>query len=88
VDFVPFTRPYNPDRSNLQARWPLFLMVTLLCLQFLPWAVRDLLWIGNYWLMPALLAATAVALWLAHPPEPPDLIDADHENKPLALRLY
>jgi hypothetical protein len=88
VDFVPFTRAYNPDRSNLQARWPLFLMVTLLCLQFLPWAVRDLLRIGNYWLMPALLAAIAVALRLAHPPEPPDLIDADHENKPLALRLY
>lgn len=88
VDFVPFTRAYNPDRSNLQARWPLFLILTLLFLQFLPWAVRLLLVNGHGWLAPAALGLLALGLRYAHPPEPPELIDADHENKPLALRLY
>jgi len=88
VDFVPFTRAYNPDRTNLQARWPLFLIVTLLFLQFLPWAVRSLLVNGHPWIVPAALGLVVLALRHAHPPEPPELIDADHENKPLALRLY
>ncbi|HUF23736.1 MAG TPA: hypothetical protein VMN81_06375 [Vicinamibacterales bacterium] len=88
VDFVPFTRAYNPDRSNLQARWPLYLIVTLLFLQFLPWAIRSLLVNGHGFLAPAALGLLALALRYAHPPEPPELIDADHENKPLALRLF
>ena len=88
VDFVPFTRPYNPERSNLQARWPLFLIAGILFLQLFPWAIRTLLVFENYWLAPAMLAAAAVALRLSHPPDPPDLVDADHEGKPLALRLY
>ena len=88
LDFVPFTRPYNPERGSLQTRWPLFLIAAVLFLQFLPWAIRALLDTGNYWLAPAALAATALALQLSHPPEPPALVDADHANKPLALRLY
>ena len=88
LDFVPFTRRYNPERGNLQARWPLFLMVGVIFLQFFPWIIRMLLSAGIYWLAPALIAAIAAALRLTPPPEPPQLVDADHENKPLALRLY
>lgn len=88
VDFVPFTRAYNPDRTNLQARWPLYLIVTLLFLQFLPWVIRSLLVNGHGWLAPAALGLGALGLRYAHPPEPPELIDADNESKPLALRLY
>lgn len=88
LDFLPFTRRYNPERGNLQARWPLYFVAAILFLQFLPWAVRALLTNGLYWLAPAALAAIALALRLSHPPEPPPLVDADHENKPLALRLY
>jgi hypothetical protein len=88
VDFVPFTRPYAPGRSNLQARWPLYLMAAVIFLQILPTAVSALLMNGYGPIAPATLGALAIGLRFAHPPEPPDLIDADHENKPLALRLY
>ena len=88
VDFVPFTRTYSPERGRLQARWPAYLIATLLFLQFLPWAVQLALIYRNYWLMPLLLASAAAGFRYAHPPEPPPLVDADLENKPLALRLY
>ena len=88
LDFVPFTRRYNPERSNLQARWPLFLLSGVILLQILPSIIRMLLVAHIYWLAPALLASVALTLRLTHPPEPPALVDADHENKPLALRLY
>ncbi len=88
LDFVPFTRRYNPERGNIQAMWPLYLGAAILFLQFLPWAIRGLLVNGVYWLAPAVLMAVALALRLSHPPEPPPLVDPDHENNPLALRLY
>lgn len=88
LDFLPFTRRYNPERGNIQALWPLYLVAAILFLQFLPWAIRGLLVSGVYWLAPAALTAIALALRLSHPPEPPPLVDPDHENKPLALRLY
>lgn len=88
VDFVPFTRAYNAERGQLQARWPLYLIGFVLFLQFLPWLTQVALMHRNYWIIPALLAASTVTLRYAHPPEPPPLIDADMENKPLALRLY
>lgn len=88
VDFVPFTRTYSPERGRLQARWPMYLIATVLFLQFLPWAVQLALIYQNYWIMPLLLGSAAAGLRYAHPPEPPPLVDADHENKPLALRLY
>ena len=88
LDFVPFTRRYNPERSNLQARWPLFLLAGVIFLQILPSIIRLLLTADIYWLAPAVIAAVALTLRLTHPPEPPPLIDADHANKPLALRLY
>jgi hypothetical protein len=88
LDFVPFTRRYNPERGNLKTRWPLFLIVGVLFLQFVPWLIRALLGAGTLWILPGLLAVTALALALTHPPEPPALVDTDHEDKPLALRLY
>lgn len=88
VDFVPFTRAYSPERGNLQARWPMFLIAGVLFLQFCPWAVRALLANGNYWLAPAALVAITAAIRCTQPPEPPPLVDEDVENKPLALRLY
>lgn len=88
VDFVPFTRAYNPERGRLQARWPLYLIGLVLALQFLPFATRAAVLGGAYWLMPALLGGVALSLRLAQPAEPPPLVDADLENKPLALRLY
>lgn len=88
VDFVPYTRGYSPERGRLQARWPIYLIAMVLFLQFLPWAVRMTMLSGTYWIVPALLAALAIGLRYAHPPEPPPLVDADLENKPLALRLY
>ncbi|MDQ3169504.1 MAG: hypothetical protein M3Q55_05145 [Acidobacteriota bacterium] len=88
VDFVPFTRAYSPERGNIQARWPAFLVAGVLFLQFLPWVIRTLLSYGNYWLGPALIALLALVLRYNHPPEPRLLVDADHANKPLALRLY
>lgn len=88
VDFVPYSRSYNPERGKLQARWPLYLIAFVLSMQFLPFFVRFSLLAGNYLIMPALLALLALGLRFAHPPEPPPLVDADMENKPLALRLY
>jgi hypothetical protein len=88
VDFVPYSRPYNPERGKLQARWPFFLIGFVLAMQALPFNVRFALLVGNYWIIPALLGLLALLLRLAHPPEPPPLVDADLENKPLALRLY
>ena len=88
VDFVPYARAYNPERGKLQARWPFFLVGFVLSMQFLPFLVRFSLLAGNYVIMPLLLGLLAIVLRFAHPPEPPPLVDADLENKPLALRLY
>ena len=88
VDFVPYARAYNPERGKLQARWPFFLIAFVLAMQALPFWVRFSLLAENYIIMPLLLGVLAVALRFAHPPEPPPLVDADFENKPLALRLY
>ncbi|MEX2271637.1 MAG: hypothetical protein WD690_09210 [Vicinamibacterales bacterium] len=88
VEFVPYTRAYNPERGNIQSRWPLFLVAFVIFVQFLPWAIRVALLNGAYWIAPAFLASAAVALRFAHPPEPPQLVDADMDNKLLALRLY
>ena len=88
VDFVPYTRAYSAERGKIQARWPLYLILMVLFLQILPSIVRVSLVHQRYWIVPALLAGIAIALRLSHPPEPPPLVDADFENKPLALRLY
>ena len=88
IDFVPFTRAYSPERGNLQARWPIFLVAGVLFLQFFPWAVRALLANGNYWLAPVALGVITAAIRYTQPPEPPPLVDDEFENKPLALRLY
>lgn len=88
VDFVPFTRGYSPERGKLQSRWPFYFAALIVCLQLLPAIVRALLVAGHYWPAPAFLAAVAFGFHYSHPPEPPELIDADLEDKPLALRLY
>lgn len=88
VDFVPYARAYNPERGKLQSRWPLFLVGFVLSMQALPSVVRFSLVAENYVIMPLLLGLLAIGLRLSHPPEPPPLVDADFENKPLALRLY
>ena len=88
VDFVPYARAYNPERGKIQARWPYFLGGFVLSMQVLPFLVRFSLVAGNYVIMPALLGLLAVGLRYAHPPEPPDLIDAEFVDKPLGLHLY
>jgi hypothetical protein len=88
VDFVAYARAYNPERGKLQARWPYFLLGFVLAMQLVPFVVRFSLVAGNYVIMPAVLGLLAIALRFAHPPEPPDLIDADFVDKPLGLHLY
>ena len=88
VTFVPFTRPYNPERGKLQARWPMYLIGFSIAMQFFPWVARTALMQGAYWFAPLVFGLIALGIRLAHPPEPPPLVDADLENKPLALRLY
>jgi hypothetical protein len=88
LDFVPFTRAYNPERSRLQARWPLYLLAMVFFLQFVP-SMTQLAWRhGNYWTVPLLLGMAAAGLRYVHPPEPAAVVDDDFEDKPLALRLY
>jgi hypothetical protein len=90
IAHVPFTRAYNPERAQLQARWPVYLVGAVLFLQFVPWAVRLLL-VHGYGLVPGtslILAAMVVRLHRSRAPEPPVLEEAEFENKPLALRLY
>lgn len=88
IDFVAYARPYNPERGKLQARWPYFLLGFVLAMQMLPFLVRFSLAAGKYAIMPGVLGLLAIGLRMAHPPEPPDLIDADFIDKPLGLHLY
>jgi hypothetical protein len=90
IAHVPFTRAYNPERAQLQARWPLYLAGGVLFLEFMPWAVRLLLISGFGWVPGIILLLAAIGLRArrATIPEPPGLEDAEFENKPLALRLY
>jgi hypothetical protein len=71
VDFVPFTRPYEPGHTKLKTRWPLYL-VTLYIFAF--WPARAALRAGDdhgallrlgAWILAAAICLEVVGWWRA-----------------------